>query len=197
MWRRNALLRLMPPLPWTRKRLAAPLFVFIFGITATPSWMTPGGLAALQLTTTSLVLRSSILARGRAACSVHCLFLRREHHDHLTTFHLGKLLDHRVRVEVRAHALQQLHTEFLVRHFPTAETQRHLRLVTFFQNADQVAQLDLIIAFIRTGPELDFLDLNLPLLELRLVALLRFSILELAVVHDPADRRFRRRGNLH
>src|SRR6187551_2900546 len=106
MWRRNARLRLMPPLPWTRNRLAAPLLVFIFGITATPFWMTPGGRNLRRFeTTTSLVLRARCLG---PKLLVHGLFLRRQHHDHLSTFELGKLLDHTVRIQIGPHPLQQL-----------------------------------------------------------------------------------------
>jgi len=50
MWRRNARLRLIPPPPSARKRLAAPLLVYIFGMTSTPSRvMTGGGLGGARL----------------------------------------------------------------------------------------------------------------------------------------------------
>jgi hypothetical protein len=38
-----------------------------------------------------------------------------------------------------------------VRDFTTAETQGDLALVTFFQEAAQIAQLDLVVALVRTG----------------------------------------------
>ena len=66
----------------------------------------------------------------------------------------------------------------------------------FAQKADEVAQLDLIIAFVSARPEFDFLDLDLLQLELRFVLLLRFAILELAVVHDADHRRLRRGRDL-
>src|SRR3954462_15262933 len=43
MWRRYAAPRLMLPLPRTLKRLAAPFFVFILGMTSLSFRMTPGG----------------------------------------------------------------------------------------------------------------------------------------------------------
>jgi hypothetical protein len=46
------------------------------------------------------------------------------------------------------------------------------------------------------GPELHFLDLDLPLFELGFVLLLGFGIFVLAVVHQTAHRRFRGRCDL-
>src|SRR5689334_23708795 len=140
MWRRNARLRLMPPLPCTRNRLAAPLLVFILGISKTPFGMTPDGLAALRLPMTSLVFPAR-LQQPPGDCSVHRLLLGRQHHDHLTPFELGHLLDHPVGIEIGPYTLQQLHAEFLVCHLTAAEPQRHLGLVALFEKADQIAQL--------------------------------------------------------
>src|SRR6266498_1824144 len=101
-----------------------------------------------------------------------------------------------MRLEIGADPLEQAYAEFLVRHLAAAEAQRDLRLVAFAQEPDQVAQLDLVVELVRTGPELHFLDLDLLELELRLVLLLRLPVLELAEVHDPANRRLRHRGDL-
>jgi hypothetical protein len=94
-------------------------------------------------------------------------------------------------------ASQERNTEFLVRHFASAETQRDLGLVSLFQKADQVPDLDCVIAVIGAGPELDFLDLDLLLLELRVMCTLGFLVLEFAEVHQAAYRRLRRRCNFH
>ncbi len=72
-----------------------------------------------------------------------------------------------------------------------------LRLVAFVEEPRQVAQLDLVIAFVRAGTKLHFLDDDLLLLELRLVPLLALTVLELTVIHDAANRRLRRRGDFH
>ena len=64
------------------------------------------------------------------------------------------------------------------------------------EEPDQVPQLDLVIAFVSARPELHFLDLDLLQLELGFVLLLRFPVLELAVIHDPANRRLGRRRDL-
>ena len=46
------------------------------------------------------------------------------------------------------HPLQQPHAEFLVRHLAAAEAQRHLRLVAFLEELDQLADLDLVVALV-------------------------------------------------
>ncbi len=117
------------------------------------------------------------------------LLARRKHHDQLTAFELRKLLDYSHRLEVRLHAFKQADAEFLVGHFTATESQRHLCLVAFLEEAGQVAQLDLVIALVRTGTELDFLDLYLLLLLLGFGGALGFLILELAEVHQAADGR--------
>ncbi|KOT21156.1 hypothetical protein DM47_3612 [Burkholderia mallei] len=82
-------------------------------------------------------------------------------------------------------------------HFTAAETQRDLRLVAFLEEAHQIAKLDVVIAVIGSRAEFHFLDLDDLLLELRLVLLLGFLVLELAVIHQTANRRSRLRRNLH
>jgi hypothetical protein len=101
-----------------------------------------------------------------------------------------------MRFEIAADALQQTHTELLVRHFAAAKTQRYLRLVAFAKEADQIAQLDLVVAFIRARTKFDLLDLDLLQLESRLVLLLGFTVFELAVIHDAANGGFGRGRDL-
>ena len=76
------------------------------------------------------------------------------------------------------------------------EAKRDLRLVAFAEEPDQVPELDLIVAFVGSGPELHFLHLDLLQLESRLVLLLRLAVLELAEIHDSANRRLGRRRDL-
>ena len=102
-----------------------------------------------------------------------------------------------MRFEIVADSLQQAHTELLVRHFAAAETQRDLGLVAFAQEPDQIAQLDLVVAFVGSRTEFDFLDLDLLQLESRLVLLLGLPVFELTVVHDAANGRLGRRRDLH
>ena len=125
------------------------------------------------------------------------LLVRRQNHDHLTTFHLGHLLDQRKVLKIGPDSLDLAHADFLVRHFAATEAQSHFHFVLFLQEARHVAQLDLVVVFVRTRAELDFLDLNLLLLELLLMLPLLFLVLEFAEIHNPANGRLRHRSNLN
>src|SRR4030095_5450895 len=92
--------------------------------------------------------------------------------------------------------VKEAHTDLLVRHLTPAEAQRDLRLVALTEKTYEIAELDLVIAFVSARPELHFLDLDLLQLELGLVLLLRLAILEFAVIHDPANRRLGHRGDI-
>ena len=78
-----------------------------------------------------------------------------------------------------------------MRHFAPAETQGNLYLVTVFQKFEHAAHLHIVIVLVRIGPEFDFLDLDDLLLLTGLGLFLLGFVLELAVVHDLADRRRR------
>jgi hypothetical protein len=80
-----------------------------------------------------------------------------------------------------------------VRHLTAAEPQGDLGLVPFLKKADQIAQLDLIVAFISPGTKLNFLNLYLLLLPLRRMGFLVRLEQELPVIDDPAHRWLGRR----
>jgi len=124
-------------------------------------------------------------------------FFRGQQHHHLPPLESWKLLDNAMRLQIAANPLEQAYAELLVRHFAAAKPQRHLGLVAFAEKPDQIPQLDLVITFIGSGPELDFLDLDLLELEPRFVCSLGLAVLELPEVHDPAYGRLRQRSNLH
>lgn len=77
----------------------------------------------------------------------------------------------------------------LVAHFTATEADVDLDLVALFQEAAHVAQLDLVVALVGNRTELEFLDLDLLGLLLGLVGLFLLLELELAEIHDLADRR--------
>ena len=192
MWRLNAWVRLILPLPRTLKRFFALRLVFILGM-AIPYFRLALGDS-----------RGECLQDQDATCfGYNDSLIRsltsfwRQHHHHLPAFHLGKLLDHPVAVEIRLHAPQQPRPEFLVCHLPTAETQGHLGFIPIFEETNEISQLDLVVAFIGAGPKLDFLDLDLLLFEFGFVPLLGFAILVLAVIHQPAYRWLSQWCNFH
>ena len=184
----------------TLKRFAAPLLVFILGMTAPCFYMTPGGmLRALwsPAITCCPVYRllwpaaQAACRRFRAAASASSVSTSARSAGYRLPASVpsssapapspsaglpaSETARPRRRLEIASHALEQPHAELLVRHLAAAEAQRDLGLVAFFEEADQVAQLDLVVALVGAGTELDFLDLDLLLLELGLVPLLLLS----------------------
>src|SRR5262249_49860185 len=125
------------------------------------------------------------------------LLFRRQDHDHLATFHFRELLNLAMRLQVGFQTLKHTHADVLVGHFTATETQGDLRLITVFQELDQVAQLDVVVAIIGTRTEFDFLHGDYLLLQLGFVRLLLFRILELTVVHEAANRWSRIRSDFH
>ncbi len=85
-------------------------------------------------------------------------------------------------IKVGLDPLHQAHTKPLMCNFAATETQGNLGLVALTQKTDQVTQLDVVITLIRTGPELDFLDLNLLLFKSGIVLFLALGILKLAII---------------
>jgi hypothetical protein len=71
------------------------------------------------------------------------------------------------------------------------------RLVPLLEEPADVLHLELVVVLLRLGTELHFLELHDHLLLLRLGRLLLRLVLELAVVHQLADRRLGHRGDLH
>src|SRR5699024_5794297 len=80
---------------------------------------------------------------------------------------------------------------------PATKAQCYLDFIPVFQKPLQLSQLDVVIAFIGSRPELHFLELGLFLLGL--AGLLRLLALKdaLAVIHDPRHRRLGVRRNLY
>ncbi len=85
--------------------------------------------------------------------------LRSEHHDHLAAFDLRwEGFDYCQFNQIVFHAVKHFHTDLLVGHLTTAETQRDLGLIAIFEKANQAAEFYLIVTFISTGAEFNFLN---------------------------------------
>ena len=116
--------------------------------------------------------------------------LRSEHHDHLAAFDLRwEGFDYCQFNQIVFHAVKHFHTDLLVGHLTTAETQRDLGLIAIFEKANQAAELYLIVTFISTRAEFNFLNLDNFLLLLLFLRRLTLFIKELAVVHDTTNWR--------
>src|SRR5688572_12010359 len=84
-----------------------------------------------------------------------------------------------------------------MRHLAAAEENRRLDLVAVREEALDVLLLELVVVLVDLRAELDFLDLDDLLVLLRRPRALLLLVLIAPEVHDAADRRDRRRGDLH
>ena len=121
------------------------------------------------------------------------LFLgkRADYHDHLTAFHLGHVFDLAEILNVLGDAFQKFTAQILVCHLSTAEAQGNLDLIAVLQKLEHIAHLDVIVMRIGVGPELDLFDLDDLLLPTSFAFAFLLLVLELAKIHDFADRRVR------
>ena len=86
--------------------------------------------------------------------------------------------------------------ELGVDHLAPAEPDRHLGLVAVLQEPPDVPRLELKVVLVRLRAHLDFFDLDDRLLLASVLRPPALLVLELAEVHDPADRRRRFRRDL-
>src|SRR5262245_51898842 len=120
----------------------------------------------------------------------------RQHHDHLTSLETGIHLDLGDLFGIAFEAIEQPDAEFLVRHFATAEAQRHLDLVAFTEEANHRAHLHVVVVIVDHRTEFDFLDFDDLLLLARFRLLLLFLKFVLAKIKQLADWRLGIRRNL-
>src|SRR5215813_12714126 len=120
----------------------------------------------------------------------------RQHHDHLPSLETGIHLDLRYLLCIAFEAIEQPDAEFLVRHFATAEAQRHLDLVAFPEEANHRAHLHIVIVIVDHRAKFDFLDFDDLLLLARFRLLLLLLKFVLAKIKQLADRRLCVRRNL-
>src|SRR5690554_94974 len=125
-------------------------------------------------------------------------FLRRgKDHQHGPALHRRTLFDKSDVVQLTDNPVHLLARDLGVRNLTAPEPDSHLDLVAILQPAASVADLEREVVIGGLRPEADLLDLDLLLLAARLTLLLRLLILELAEVHDLADRRIGIRGDLN
>src|SRR5690606_38057391 len=120
---------------------------------------------------------------------------RSEHHHHLAAFelrlgfHLGNLGC------LFAHAVEQLHAEFHMRHFAATESQGHLYLVAIVEEPARGLHLGLIVVVVDVRTHLDLFDIDGLLTLARLGGLLLTLIFHLAEIGELANGWFRVRNN--
>jgi len=124
-------------------------------------------------------------------------FFWRYDHGQSTPFRGGACLYDRHVGKVLGELLKCIKTEVLVNNFSTPKPEGQFDLVPFLEKRTDMAFLHIEIVDIGLRPELDLLDLDEALLFPGLLRPFALFILELAVIHDPADRRLCLGRDLH
>src|SRR5262249_12304042 len=102
-------------------------------------------------------------------------------------FEPGHGLGNRDISELFDEPLEDAAADFRMRHFASAEENRRLDLVAFFEEALDVLLLELVIVLVDFRTELDLFDQNHLLVLLGFARALLFLILVLTEVHDAAN----------
>lgn len=113
---------------------------------------------------------------------------RRDHHGHAAPVHDGASLDFHRFTEFLKNPIEDVNGSFFVEPFTSAKQHGELDLATFSQKTYRTLELDRSVMGVGFGPNSNLFEvvrvgrggLFCPLLAI---------ILELAIVHDPADRR--------
>src|SRR5918992_1292290 len=121
---------------------------------------------------------------------------RRQDHDHVPPIELRWRVHSGQFLHVLREPLEDTLSELRVSHLPAPKHDRHLHPGPGLKEPNHMALLRLIVVSIDLRPELDLLDLDPSLPFPRFLLSDCPLVLELAVVHDPADRRIRLRGYL-
>ena len=106
-------------------------------------------------------------------------------------------LDDSLVAEIFDQPFQNFASQSLARHFAAAEEDGCLHLVAIFEEANHVIFFGLVVVIVDVDAELHFLDDDPCLFLLGLAVLLFLLVEKLAVIHNAADRRLRRRRNLN
>ena len=111
------------------------------------------------------------------------------HHDHVAAVLLRLELDVAELLHVFGEPLEQPEPELRSRLLAAAEHDRDLDFVARLEEPHDVTLLGLVVVRVDLRPELHLLDDRVHLVAARFTGLLRGLVLELAVVHELADRR--------
>ena len=187
MWRLNALVRVNLPVAVFLKRLAAPRGLFSFGI-----------VVRLFSSVLCFAFVFVFVLLGLLRCHpLRRAGLGRENRVQLIAFLSRRRLDHRDVVHFVHQAIQNAASDFRMRVLAPTEEDRRFHLVALSQEALDMLLLELIVVLVHLRTKLDFLHQDDLLVFLGRARLLLLLVLELAKVHDPADRRHGRGRDLH
>lgn len=115
--------------------------------------------------------------------------LGRYDHEHVAPVNPGLGFNHGDIGQFGGEAVDNRTAEIHVSYFATAENQRNFGLVALLKETPDVLDLEHQVMIIGLGTELDLLDLHMNLLFAGLLLFLALLVLELSIIHDPADWR--------
>lgn len=119
--------------------------------------------------------------------------VRSEDQRHIASFEPSFVLDFCHRADRFDDTVENPGSQLGMGHLSPSELQGDLHLVALLEELDEVPDLRVEVTFTDLGSELDLLDRDIRGLLARLFGLLGLLVPELAVIHDPADRRVRHR----
>src|SRR5829696_9090391 len=183
------------PLPVTRTRLAVPLCVLFFGMVKgfSSQGRSRVGCRLTKVRSAGLLGLGRRLARGAHDLGV---LVRGHDHHHVAAVLLGRGLHEAELLDVVGQSLQQPEAELRPGLLAPAEHDGDLDLVARTQEPLHVTLLCQVVVRVDLRPELHLLDDGEGLVAAGLTRLLRALVLELAVVHELADRRPGHRSHL-
>lgn len=117
------------------------------------------------------------------------LFFRSDNNVHVAPFHLGSHLNSTDILEFGGKTFQGLQPQFVVSNFPATENYRYLGLISFLKEPASMLYLEKNVMVVGFGSKLDLFQLDLYLLFSCLLLSFALLVLELSIIHDPADRR--------
>ena len=106
-------------------------------------------------------------------------------------------LDDSLIADIFNQPLQNLASQAGARHLASAEEDRRLDLVALIQKTQHVVLLGLVVVIVHVDAELHFLDRDRLLVFLGLALFFLLLVQVFPVIHDAANRRLRRGGNLY
>src|SRR6185436_8748250 len=121
---------------------------------------------------------------------------RRDDHEHRAALEHRRPLDDRAVLQVLGDLLEDLTAELRVGQLAPAEPDRDLDLVAFLEEALDRLDLGEDIVLVGPGGHPDLLQIDDLLVLPSLALFLGLLVLEPPVVHQPADWRYRGRGDL-
>lgn len=125
------------------------------------------------------------------------VFGRHQDHRNPPAEHLCRTLDPSNLLKMLDDFLHHFVTLFHMSHFPASKLHRKLNLMPLFKKLDGLIQFDLPVMVVDFRADSDFFERNYMLFFLAFLGLAFLLIQKLAVIHNPAYRRIRRRRHFH